>query len=209
MSKSCLLQCLEYPLRVMRPELRVSTYSTSCFNAKLVDKNTYGTGKLYTDRQCLDHLDHASLAMELVVCRSPHMGKMAATMASCRRSVCRRLCMLILTRPCSPMLMSVLQAIVVVQCIMNYLAVAHFHLGSGTEDYVVAGYENWMEVGFPVLARILHVSQFSCSIHRRCSTRARSCTSSAWACRDAQPHCSSAICLRTRSMRRLRSYLRS
>lgn len=173
-----------------------------CFDAKPVDKITNGTGKLYTHRQCLDYLDHASLAVELIVCRSPHLGKMAATVGVGRWSLPCRMGMLVLTPPYSPTLTNVLQAIVLVQCIMNYLAVAHSHMGSGTEDYV----ENWMEVGFPVLPRILHVPRFSCSINRRCSIQARSCTSSVWACHDAQPHCSSATCLRTGSMRPLRPY---
>jgi hypothetical protein len=46
--------------------------------------------------------------------------------------------------------MDVLQAAAVAQCTTIYLAIAHRHMGSGPEDYVVIEYESWMEVSFPV-----------------------------------------------------------
>jgi hypothetical protein len=48
------------------------------------------------------------------------------------------------------MLTNALQFAVLAQCTTIYLAVAHFHMGSTHEDYVVTEYESWMEVRLAV-----------------------------------------------------------
>jgi len=49
------------------------------------------------------------------------------------------------------MLTSSSQVAVLAQCTTIYLAISRFRMASSPEDYVVTDYENWMEVGLPVL----------------------------------------------------------
>ena len=104
------------------------------------------------DSQCFDHLDHASLVVELVLRRNPNLGEVATAVVLRRRSLRRTICMYT-WRSISSVehATNLLHVAVLAQCTTIYLAVTRLQLGITPEDYVVTGYESWMEVRLAVL----------------------------------------------------------